>query len=383
MQHAMEVTLLLDYKYLWIDSLCIDQSDPKDKAREIPRMPLIYASSKLVICASSAESCHQGFLGDRDLARINHDSDHCHGFAPPFLLKHMTIVHEGGGNKREEKEGFIVLSSTNNLSNIERGDCEPLDSRAWALQERILAPRVLNFSRCGISWRCDMFACRDGFMVDRSENNEFDELCKKLRSQKLLGKESFLTLVRELIQDYTRRKLTHDSDKLDAFSAIAKVVTEKIEGSNTYITGIWEQNIEMQLLWTTFYRGAARSKTYRCPTWSWASLCDAPISWSYMPIYTKIHLLAKVKDFTINLLQEDHVFGAAKYAELRIEGMIHEYLYKGQSLVEDDEFTTFPRISQVHDHQGIDNPVFFIDNHREVDIGKRLSIFRQCKITKC
>jgi Heterokaryon incompatibility protein (HET) len=53
-QDAVRVTRKLEYRYLWIDSLCIIQDDPNDWARESRRMGDIYKKSILIVSAKSA-----------------------------------------------------------------------------------------------------------------------------------------------------------------------------------------------------------------------------------------------------------------------------------------------------------------------------------------
>ncbi|KAK0617672.1 heterokaryon incompatibility protein-domain-containing protein, partial [Immersiella caudata] len=50
-QHAIQITRAIKVSYIWIDALCIVQDDDADKAREIFRMDLIYATA---ICMISA-----------------------------------------------------------------------------------------------------------------------------------------------------------------------------------------------------------------------------------------------------------------------------------------------------------------------------------------
>jgi Heterokaryon incompatibility protein (HET) len=44
---AMEITRSFGYRFIWIDALCIVQSDDEDKMREIAIMHEIYANAKV------------------------------------------------------------------------------------------------------------------------------------------------------------------------------------------------------------------------------------------------------------------------------------------------------------------------------------------------
>lgn len=53
---AVDLTKALGIQHIWVDSLCIVQDDPSDKAYWIPRMDLIYMRAFLTIIAASGEA---------------------------------------------------------------------------------------------------------------------------------------------------------------------------------------------------------------------------------------------------------------------------------------------------------------------------------------
>jgi hypothetical protein len=65
-QHAIELTRILGYEYIWIDSLCIIQHDNQDFAIQSREMGDIYANAVVVISADLAKSVHEGFLQQRE-----------------------------------------------------------------------------------------------------------------------------------------------------------------------------------------------------------------------------------------------------------------------------------------------------------------------------
>ncbi|KAK4126564.1 HET-domain-containing protein [Parathielavia appendiculata] len=60
---AVQLTRDLGFKYLWIDSLCIVQDDPKDWEIEAAKMKDVYSNSALTLSADSAEDTSQGLFG--------------------------------------------------------------------------------------------------------------------------------------------------------------------------------------------------------------------------------------------------------------------------------------------------------------------------------
>jgi hypothetical protein len=57
---AMQVVKDVGERYLWVDSLCINQNDPKDLKRMLARMFLIYRNAAFTIIAASGQDANAG-----------------------------------------------------------------------------------------------------------------------------------------------------------------------------------------------------------------------------------------------------------------------------------------------------------------------------------
>ena len=70
--------------------------------------------------------------------------------------------------------------------------------------------------------------------------------------------------------DYSKRSLTFpDKDKLIAISGVAKGLVPEQE----YLAGMWKSILPHQLMWSCPRDSTnTRSKSYRAPSWSWASI---------------------------------------------------------------------------------------------------------------
>ena len=68
MLECLYLTRVLQVRYLWIDSLCIIQTDRSDWERESARMADVYRNAYLTIAASNSKSDTVGFLGLREPA---------------------------------------------------------------------------------------------------------------------------------------------------------------------------------------------------------------------------------------------------------------------------------------------------------------------------
>jgi hypothetical protein len=130
----------LAIRYIWIGSLCILQDSAEDKGEDTAKMAGIYQNSLLTIAATSASTCTEGFISYRD---------------PPIcdvIIENLPWACQDGNR------GRISL----HLQSYSRVDQEPLNRRAWTLQERLLSPRVLPFGSQELVWKCQTTRCTNG-----------------------------------------------------------------------------------------------------------------------------------------------------------------------------------------------------------------------------
>jgi Heterokaryon incompatibility protein (HET) len=126
-RHAVEVTESLSLQYLWIDSLCILQDSPADWERECKIMGDIYSNAFINIAASTATDSNGGLFGSRDPLDIT-----------PCVVR-IRFAERAG-----EDELYVFWAEDQVKTPIADA---PLNKRAWVLQERLLAPRTVHFTR--------------------------------------------------------------------------------------------------------------------------------------------------------------------------------------------------------------------------------------------
>jgi hypothetical protein len=91
--------------------------------------------------------------------------------------------------------------------------------------------------------------------------------------------DDFYSVWKTCVNQYSKCHLTIKTDKLVAISGIAKFVGKTLSSDNTYLAGLWESEHILHMLWSNISRlKGTRVKTYRAPSWSWACLDDAEIS---------------------------------------------------------------------------------------------------------
>jgi hypothetical protein len=144
-QDAVKVTRELGVLYLWIDSLCIiqDGDHGQDWSRESSQMEHIFSNAYCTIAATAAAHSDDGFLQRRT------------GF---------ESIHVQDASGRQ----FYINSDVDDFDN----DVEKalLNTRAWVMQEGVLARRTIHFSAKQTYWECgEGIYCENLTMLKRYE----------------------------------------------------------------------------------------------------------------------------------------------------------------------------------------------------------------------
>lgn len=309
-QDAVEVTRRLRKRYIWIDALCIIQDDPDrtDWLHEAGLMHKVYSHSFLNIAATGALDSSRGLFmprdADQELRPVNLSCS-----PPPIGTKEPAPVQN-------------LIMTDFMFFNRELMNA-PLHRRAWVLQERILAPRVLHFGSKQIFWECKRGLLCERFpdsmpdVLKKLSVNTFkslDMLTLKPKSTRITfdqilngpnGHVNILGLWGKVIEAYSQTHLTFKSDKVIALSGIAKRMRELFQ--DEYVAGMWRRCLESQLLWSVDDVGqvgglpSTRSFTYRAPSWSWLSVDGKIRPGRYM----QENLYIKVLDVTLAYQTED------------------------------------------------------------------------------
>ncbi|KAF2679720.1 HET-domain-containing protein, partial [Lentithecium fluviatile CBS 122367] len=259
---AVSITRELRLEYLWIDSLCILQDSKDDWEKESANMGSIYGNSFLTISAAAAEDGEQGIFRPRP-SRIH----------PPVELK----PRDG------DYESLYVAEMPRNTPSETP---QPVDTRAWCLQETALAPRVLVYGAEMLGWLCDSSTdVENGYSTDHAEDPAPPLLAPRLRRPPQSSSKStafeFYRLLNEsetatrtwtaLVTQYTTRRLTFEKDRLPALSGLTMEIQK--ETGDEYLAGIWRKDLKVDLF-CLLAKGFEwkRPAEYRAPSWSWAAI---------------------------------------------------------------------------------------------------------------
>ena len=268
---AMRVTQLLNFRYLWVDSLCIIQDDPKDKDAQIPRMDAIYHSASLTIAATSGEHADCGLPGisiPRDWAQ---EVKTVNGmkFAMPF-------------------PPFGEVYSSRLLF---------WNTRGWTLQEKILSRRMLLFTDFQVYFKCaNAIFAEDVAMETEHISTDFrrrESPFAWVADREPLGQSTWRTVAHVLtlgslgikdhdahigflpnytaiIQEFTRRNLKERSDSLQAVRGILATLEPD---ATDFPAGLPRAYFHHALLWQPRVgdvAGRCSRSEVQAPTWSWA-----------------------------------------------------------------------------------------------------------------
>lgn len=284
-QDAITVCRMLNVPYLWVDSLCIVQDDVTDKTREIPLMALIYRHSLLTISAACAHSVFDGFL---------HPRPFCYSYFPPTAL-----VYQGPDGVNRKALALTEASYPYHTHQV----ADPIESRAWTLQERLLSPRLLTYSSHGLVWSCralyqhggDREKLRGRSAQPQQQQQQAasssprhpmmplgaDDLASTALAPCIPGLEE-MEPWHKVVEQYSHGETSLPSDKLVALAAVAQTYGEGSSAAaeyGTYLAGVWGETVPRGLMWHV-QRGRSRRRPasgYRAPSWSWASV-DGPVS---------------------------------------------------------------------------------------------------------
>ncbi|KAI1355688.1 heterokaryon incompatibility protein-domain-containing protein [Xylaria sp. FL0043] len=257
----------LGFGWLWIDRVCIDQTNESEKAILIPYMKDIYATAELTIAAACGDGAQSGLLGsvgtprtaERPLVSIS---------SVDFLPVALTL-------------GWHVSRSV-------------WGGRAWTYEEYVFSKRLLLvfysevWFNCGEHTFCESRGRSPVIKNEDAVNREIyglqdicaiSELHKSLRAKpadmaEVLDTVTFLGAVEE----YSERNLTLDSDRVAAFAGLViaalKSPMDKASEQALLKHGHPLRFFEILLTWEQFNLRdeiAPMPDKPFVPSWSWAA----------------------------------------------------------------------------------------------------------------
>jgi hypothetical protein len=253
LEDSIVFTKSLGKRYLWADSLCIDQSDDNEKEDQIQRMRDIYHGAYVTIIAISGESANAG------LPRVG----------PSKVHQQLSCCIDG-----KRLVGLMpTLSQQVWLS--------PWGQRAWTFQESRLSPRCLLLSNHQLYFECKGFQCIESLEARRSwvhnlsiqSNTTTENFASWMIAQGGSGCFRHSVDTRELrissygyaLNLYSARKVRYAEDRVKAFAGILQSLDTVYPRG--FIEGLPIEDLNWGLLWRSRYPSPRRAEF---PSWSWA-----------------------------------------------------------------------------------------------------------------
>jgi hypothetical protein len=257
-------------------------------------MDNVYRNAHCTIAADCAVDSNRGCILDKNAVAIGPCIVYIPERGPVYCLPPTTLLEE----------------------NFET---EPLQQRGWALQERILSPRVLHCTTDQLFWECnEEFRCQT-YPRDLRANGNFRKV-PRMMPQELWYGDPHLQWNR-VIQDYCKRSLTKEEDKLVAISGIAKVFQSRML-DDTYVAGQWYNSFPLGLLWkVNDPDSVTRPFSYRAPSWSWASIDGGILPNNSIATKDTCLLCLDILSSNIDLVSEDPT-GQVKGGSLHVCGLM-------------------------------------------------------------
>ena len=242
---AVHVTRSLGIQYLWIDALCIIQDSIEDWEMECAKMADIFRNSDITIAAPDAMNSDAGFLHKRHI--------------PSVRLPYLDL--------KGKPSGYMSARPQELINELHYSNDVPLNSRAWAFQEKLLSRRTLYYGNRQLYWECDTAAYHESSGTYDTRRGGL-----RVRDDLFSGKCDATTWY-WVVEDYSGRLLTRSQDKLPALSGLASEFQRKT--GFDYLAGLWREDLIRGLTWeisdTNGANYAPKPEVYCGPSWSWAA----------------------------------------------------------------------------------------------------------------
>jgi hypothetical protein len=228
----------------------------------------------------------------------------------------------------------------------------PTQQRGWALQEDLLSPRTLSYSKGRMVWECSAHQIDEGGRINKptlltsksilQDMVEMDEMKLPLRmvrtalrfvgiparfkgAQSLNEDPYFRWTI--VVREYTSRTLTKETDILPGIAGLASEFARQMR--DTYCAGLWRKELLLELMWS-LDRGLPapiEGRTqYLSPSWSWPSVRGAIRMEPPLPFSARVnraHERAKIVRIRVESLVSSDPFGQVKAGYLILQGRFY------------------------------------------------------------
>ncbi|KAL9111741.1 MAG: hypothetical protein Q9227_003800 [Pyrenula ochraceoflavens] len=277
---AVRLTRALNIRYLWIDAVCIIQDDSEDWTREAAKMSDIYWYTACRFAVTSSRSPLEGF------------------WPPRRITTSVLVPNLRDASKFGDKDSNSQLYLTLPKFYVDDVDKNHLNTRGWVLQERLLAPCTIHFTRdqiycedesdiCGEDWVRRHFtwlSCIDKL----SQNSPIDLFSRRQEIpdeiESYFPKEEYHIVPHpwlKIPEIFSRCHLTYQTDRLTAVAGLVhRKQTDEYRDVKNFL-GLWANNLHVELAWvaatvSSKCAGIKHIRRLGLPSWTWIAY-DGPI----------------------------------------------------------------------------------------------------------
>jgi hypothetical protein len=274
---GLEVALVLNIRYLWVDKYCIDQLDASDKHTQIRQMDSIYANAEVTIIAA-------GSIIEDGLPGVGGTLRH---IQPSLSL-----------------EGHLISSTLSRAQAIVHKS--KWATRGWTYQEGLLSKRRLIFTDEQVFFECNGMNCAESVLLplDSMHNQKTMTFRKDVPPgafrNKSPGTNPFEIM--RYIAEFSTKDLTFAEDRVNAMRGIFHIFEAASEPVYQLMGVPIPPSPLPSLRYRTLEGGFLVGLTWRLnapgtriphfPSWSWAG-------WSgeLRPELTEISEVTKLSEF--------------------------------------------------------------------------------------
>ncbi|MCJ1360265.1 MAG: hypothetical protein MMC33_010268 [Icmadophila ericetorum] len=235
---AISFTKKIGERYLWVDSLCIVQDDLVTKTLVIADMDLVYSQALVVLIVAGSADANSGISGM--CSRLRKRNQIIEKAEPGFIL--MAQIHV---------KDYMSSSVYN--------------TRAWTFQEQQLVNRSFILVNDQVYFTCPTHAYSED-TVSEYVTDPDTAMVQAASIHRLTDRNnvSAINYIRS-VEQYTRRLLTFESDKLNAFNGILKVHCQGLLAQPFF--GTPPAFFDLAMLWQPKHD---LKRIPEFPSWSWA-----------------------------------------------------------------------------------------------------------------
>ncbi|KAH7310900.1 heterokaryon incompatibility protein-domain-containing protein [Stachybotrys elegans] len=314
---AIMLARRLQIPYLWIDSLCILQDSTEDWEREAAMMSNVYADAWVVFAAHTAKDSLGSLLSAPRVPDTQSVAIQCVGPADTQATVYARHARTGShnldsthGHSRARPGSYYPDTTRDNsspspaLKNTSYLQTSLLSNRGWVFQERILATRMIHFTRWEAVWECGTEIRCECSSSPRSGRGE-GFIKPNFVTQQQPSDGDISDMWRSMVNLFTARDLTFSKDRLPAIAGLAAAMKQLT--SATYLQGLWSDDLPRSLLWER--NPESRDHSRRCPdvpSRSWASVTGS--IWNTYP--STLEFLIEVQKYSESTPNSSHSFKA-------------------------------------------------------------------------